>query len=93
MEDMESKAHLLQANQDIEEEYTTSSFLMGKQVVSASTPQIGFMTKFLVFIILCLLSSNTFLLLHHTKLEDTKSSENGLAVSRYGTFLVHNATS
>ncbi|KAF7931133.1 uncharacterized protein EAE97_009342 [Botrytis byssoidea] len=83
MEDMESKVHLLQANQDIEGEYTTFSFLMGKQVVSTITPQTGSMTKFLVFIILCLLSSNTFLLFHHTKLEDKKSSENSLAFSRY----------
>ncbi|TGO26868.1 hypothetical protein BPAE_0051g00030 [Botrytis paeoniae] len=83
MEDIESKAHLLQANQDTEEEYNTSSFLMEKQVVSPIAPQFGSMTKFLVFIILCLLASNTFLLLHHTKLEDTNSSKIDLAVSRY----------
>ncbi|KAF7946161.1 hypothetical protein EAE96_009164 [Botrytis aclada] len=83
MEDIESKFHLLQANQDTEEECNASSFLMEKQVASSTTPKIGSITKFLVFIILCLLSSNTFLLLHHTKFEDTKFSENDLAVSRY----------
>lgn len=83
MDIMSSKIHLLEDDQDTEGEDYVSRLPTKKQSVKSTYHQSDFTTKLLVFIILCLLSSNTILLLLAMKVIDTESTKNDLSLSRY----------
>ncbi|KAF7855390.1 hypothetical protein EAF04_010133 [Stromatinia cepivora] len=83
MDEINSRIHLLDDDQDTEEEDYVSQLPTKKKSVKSTYHQVDFMTKLLVLIILCLLSSNTILLVRHTKSSDTESTKNDLSFSRY----------